>query len=132
MSGRHFLSPPRKLAPSLIAPLLLLACSQTEPPAAPPLSDTAMAAVGTEPGVPREDLARAVDALFTDETVGETRALLVMHNGEVVAERYADGFDADMPLIGWSMGKTVTGLLTGVMLAEGRLELDEPAPVALW
>ena len=132
MSGRHFLSPPRKLAPSLIAPLLLLACSQTEPPAPPPLSDRAMAAVGTEPGVPREDLARAVDALFTDETVGETRALLVMHNGEVVAERYADGFDADMPLIGWSMGKTVTGLLTGVMLAEGRLELDEPAPVALW
>ncbi len=132
MSGRHFLSRLRKLAPSLIAPLLLLACSQSEPPGPPPLSDTALAAVNADPGVPREQLARAVDALFTDEEVGETRALVVMHNGEVVAERYAEGYSADMPLIGWSMGKTVTGLLAGAMVAEGRLDLDQAAPVALW
>ena len=132
MTPRPFHSRARRIAPSLFAPLLLLACGEPAVEGPPPVPEEAMAAVVAEPGVDREDLARAVDVLFTDEAVGETRALLVLHDGEIVAERYAEGYDADMPLIGWSMGKTVTGLLVGAMIAEGRLELDQPAPVALW
>ena len=120
------------VAPSLFAALLLASCAQDGPPPLPPLPEEAMAAVVTDPGVPREPLARAVDALFTADGVGETRAVLVMHNGAIVAERYAEGFDADMPLIGWSMSKTVTAVLTGIMVADGRLALDDPAPVAQW
>ena len=48
--------------------------------AAPAFS--AMAAIGAHPGVPRDRLARAVDALFTDPAVGETRAVLVMREAE--------------------------------------------------
>jgi CubicO group peptidase (beta-lactamase class C family) len=91
-----------------------------------------MEAVSVEPGVPREALARAVDALFTREGIGETRALVVMHEGEIVAERYGEGFGAGTPMVGWSMSKTVTGVLIGMMVADGRLALDESPPIDHW
>jgi len=85
-----------------------------------------------DPGVPREQLARAVDALFTADGIGETRALLVLHGGEVVAERYGEGYGPDIRFTGWSMSKSVTGVLLGMMVADGRLRLDDPAPVPSW
>lgn len=123
----------RLLWPSLFPVLALLtACGQPEAPALPPLPKGALEAVAVEPGVPREPLARAVDALFTRPGLGETRALVVMHDGEIVAERYAEGFDAETPFPGWSMSKTVTGVLIGILVAEGRLELDDSPPIAHW
>ncbi|MEL1251756.1 serine hydrolase domain-containing protein [Aurantiacibacter gilvus] len=119
-------------APSLIALALLAACSQNGPPPEPPLPAAAMEAVSEDPGVPREPLARAIDQLFTAEDLGDTRALLVLHQGEVVAERYGEGYDADMRFTGWSMSKSVTAVLLGMMVADGRLRLDDPAPVPLW
>jgi len=116
----------------LLLGLLLAACSQSGPPPPPPLPEEAMEAVREQPGVAREPLARAVDALFTRADVGETRALLVLHRGAVAAERYGEGFDAETPLVGWSMSKTVTGVLIGMLVADGRLRLDDPAPVEIW
>jgi CubicO group peptidase (beta-lactamase class C family) len=73
------------------------------------------------------------DALFNDpDTVGETRALIVLQNGQPLLERYGEGFGPDSKLISWSMAKTVTAVLTGMLVAEGRLALDEPAPVPAW
>ena len=122
----------RAFAPSLLAALLLAACAQDGPPPDPPLAQEALAAVSPAPGTDRERLARAVDALFTRTDVGETRALLVLHAGERAAERYGEGYAAETPLIGWSMSKTVTAVLIGMLVADGRLALDDPAPVALW
>ena len=119
-------------APSLLAAAALISCSQDGPPPEPPLPPGALEAVVENPGVSREKLARAVDALFSDPALAETRALIVMHRGEIVAERYGEGFDAETPLIGWSMSKTVTAVLVGMMVADGRLRLDDPAPVARW
>jgi CubicO group peptidase (beta-lactamase class C family) len=120
------------LAPSLLALALLASCSEPGPPPLPPLPEGALEAVSVEPGVPREALARAVDALFTREGIGETRALVVMHEGEIVAERYGEGFTAETPMVGWSMSKTVTGVLIGMMVADGRLALDESPPIDHW
>lgn len=111
---------------------LLASCGEPEAPALPPLPEGALEAVSTEPGVPREDLARAVDALFTREGLGETRAVVVMHGGEVVAERYAEGFDAETAFKGWSLSKTVTGVLIGMMVADGKLALDRAVPIDQW
>ena len=66
------------------------ACSEA-PPVEQPLSEQAMAAVGKDPGAPDEQLARQLDDLFTDETLGETRAAVVMYGGKIAAERYAPG-----------------------------------------
>ncbi len=57
-----------------------------------------------------------------------TRALVVVHRGQIVAERYAPGFDRDMPLPGWSMAKSVTNALTGVLVRDGQLGLDAAVP----
>lgn len=73
-----------------------------------------------------------VDALFEDEGVGETRAVLVVENGRLVAERYAPGYTADMRYISWSMAKSITGILIGFLVEDGRLDLDAPAPIPEW
>lgn len=130
-------SRPRALLPALaaavLAPGLLLAgCGSSGAPPEPPLAQEALAAVGKTPGVSRERLARAVDALFTAEDVGETRAVIVMHRGQVVAERYAEGYGRDTRFLGWSMSKTVTGVLIGLLVSEGRLHLDRSPPIPRW
>ena len=110
----------------------LSACGDPPPAGPPPLSKEALAAVGEEPGAPRRALARALDDLFTAQGVGETRAVVLMHEGAVVAERYADGYDADTRFVSWSMAKTVTAMLIGLLVSDGLLSLDQPAPVARW
>ncbi|SKB28970.1 serine hydrolase domain-containing protein [Sphingopyxis flava] len=73
------------------------------------------------------------DALFTDaDAVGETRALLVLRDGEPVYERYGAGFGPHSKLISWSMAKSITAVLIGFLVSDGQLSLDGPAPVAAW
>ncbi|MDE2620740.1 MAG: serine hydrolase, partial [Sphingomonadales bacterium] len=98
----------------------------------PPLSEAARAAVLAAPGVPRERLARAIDGLFDNAAVGETRAVLVLSGGRVVAERYGSGYGPDTRLIGWSMSKSITGVLIGLLVSDGRLRLDESVPIPAW
>lgn len=124
-----------RLTLALIAPLALvpalLGCSRTaEGP--PPLPALAMNAVVETPGVPREKLARAIDSLFTDEPAGETRAVIVMHEGRIVAERYAPGYHENTRFVSWSMAKTITGVMIGMLVSDGRLRLAESAPVPQW
>lgn len=129
-----------KRLPSLIAsfallpaPLLLLtACGGSTDTGPPPLDEAALAAVAADPGTPREQLARAVDDLFTVEGIGKTDAVIVMNAGKIVAERYGEGFGPDTRFLGWSMSKTVTGLVIGLLIAEGRLHLDESPPIPNW
>ena len=128
---------PRARFPSFVAallPALLLgACGdEAAPPSEPPLGREALAVVAEEPGADREKLARAVDELFTREGIGETRALLVLHAGEVAAERYGAGYGPKTKFVGWSMSKTVTGVLIGMMVADGRLRLDDSPPIPRW
>ncbi|HEX6366025.1 MAG TPA: serine hydrolase [Agromyces sp.] len=54
-----------------------------------------------------------------------TRAVVIVKDGELVAERYADGFDAETPQLGWSMSKSVASLLTGVLVEQGVVSLDD-------
>lgn len=117
----------------LIAPaLLLLTACGAAPQGEAPLSDEALAAVTADAGAPRDQLARQIDDLFTAEGIGETRAVVVMANGKLAAERYGPGYSKDTRFISWSMAKTVTGVLIGMLVADGKLSLDEPAPVPLW
>lgn len=73
------------------------------------------------------------DALFADaDDIGQTRALLVLRDGDLIYERYGVGFGPDSKLISWSMAKSITAVLTGFLVADGQLSLDGPAPVEAW
>jgi CubicO group peptidase (beta-lactamase class C family) len=61
-----------------------------------------------------------------------TLALLVTYNGRILGERYGEGIDLHTPLESWSMGKSLTGALMGVLIRQGAYELWEPAPVPEW
>ena len=90
------------------------------------------------PGTPemREDvdykaIDAALDAAFTD-TVAATRAILVVKDGAVIAERYAPGFSAGTPFSSWSMAKSLTATMVGAAVHMGFLDIETPAPVREW
>ena len=81
------------------------------------------------------ELSAALDHAFTEPAqppYRRTRAIVVMKAGRIVAERYADGIGPETPLLGFSMTKSVISALTGILVRQGRLKLDGPAPVAAW
>ncbi|MFN3452467.1 MAG: serine hydrolase, partial [Sphingorhabdus sp.] len=109
--------------------LTLAGCS-AEPPAKP--SGLGFTQIVDDAAISKDKLAEAMAPFFEDPAVGETRALVIMQGGRVVAERYAPGYGPDTRLISWSMAKSVTAVLVGLMVADGRLAMDEPAIVSEW
>ena len=85
--------------------------------------------------VHRDLLHNAVQHVF-DETdpkkkIG-THAVVVLYDGKLVAEQYAPGYDLHSKLLGWSMSKSITGTLIAILVKEGKLKVDAPAPVPEW
>lgn len=120
---------------SAAAALLLTSCGQGQAPDADGNGSATtkyIAHYAEDAAVGPQDLAGAIAPFFEDKALSETRALLIMHQGKLIAERYAPGYGPDSKLISWSMAKTVTATLAGLMVAEGRLSLDAPAPIAEW
>jgi len=62
----------------------------------------------------------------------ETQAFVASHRGEIVFERYADGFGPESTFLSWSMAKSFTSALCGRLIEAGKLSLDDPAPVESW
>ncbi len=60
------------------------------------------------------------------------RAVVVVRDGRIVAERYGEGFSAGTPLLGWSMTKTVTATLVGMLVREGKLSVDKKQLFQAW
>lgn len=87
------------------------------------------------PTVDRVALDAAMQQAFDVPNKGgypDTRALLVVQNGMIVAEKYAPGFGRDTRFLGWSATKSITGTLVGMLVEDGVLDLDAPAPVPQW
>ena len=80
-------------------------------------------------------LAAALDRAFAEpdkSTPRHTRAVVVLKDGRVVAERYADGIGINTPLLGFSTTKSVISTLAGILVRKGALKLHEPVPIAAW
>lgn len=67
-----------------------------------------------------------------ENPLSTTQALTVMQHGEVVLERYADGFDAQSTFISWSMAKSMTSALCGILVDRGEIDIEAPAAVPEW
>jgi len=87
------------------------------------------------PEVDEAAIKAALDFAF-DESLQvkkqKTRSLLVVYKAQIIGERYAPGFHRDMPLMSWSMMKSITAALVGMMVLDGILKVDDPAPIKEW
>ncbi|HEX9580242.1 MAG TPA: serine hydrolase [Gemmatimonadales bacterium] len=92
-------------------------------------------AKGVIPSLNPAALESALDWAFNDAGLRRpqyTRGIVAIHQGKIIAERYAPGFGPSTPQISWSMGKSIAATLIGVLIQDGRLTLDQPAPVPEW
>lgn len=81
------------------------------------------------PGVDAAALQALAEATFRgagDPQAANARAMAVVHRGRLLLLRTAPGFDASTPLHGWSMTKTVAGMLAYKLAVETGLPLDTP------
>ena len=74
---------------------------------------------------------RALDLAFQPADA-MTAACVVTWQGRIVGERYGEGINARTPLESWSMGKTITATLMGILIRRGAYDLWQPAPVPEW
>ncbi len=78
------------------------------------------------------EVSTIVEEAFADSTLGDTFAMLMMVDGNVVVERYAPTVNHATTLISWSMAKSVTHALLGLLVADGVLAPSDPAPIPEW
>ena len=82
-----------------------------------------------------ELLTKTVNEAFEEKNPAEimrTRAVVVLHNGNIIAEKYAPNFTENTPLIGWSMTKSVTSAMVGLLVKDKKLDIYKPAPIDEW
>ena len=78
-----------------------------------------------------EKVSAAVAAAF-EPAEGMTAAFVVTWKGQIIGEGYRDGITMHTPLESWSMGKSLTATLMGVLIEQGVYDLWQPAPVPEW
>ncbi len=85
--------------------------------------------------IDKDKLQQAVQNIFTEKDAKKpirTRAVIILYDGNIIAEQYATGFTKDTKLLGWSMTKSVTSALIGLLVKNGKLDIASPAPIPEW
>jgi CubicO group peptidase (beta-lactamase class C family) len=99
----------------------------------PPLLPEIAGAAVVEPS--NTNLKAALDHAFEEPAeppFRRTKAVVVVKDGKVIAERYADGVGVDTPLLGFSMTKSVVNALIGLLTQQGQVTPSFTAPIAEW
>lgn len=76
-----------------------------------------------------------LERAFDGDTFGEgsiTAGVIVVKDGEIVAERYGDGFGVHTGYRTWSTAKSLTATLIGIAVKDGLLDIEAPAPIPEW
>ena len=61
-----------------------------------------------------------------------TRSVLVIYKDKIIAEKYDTGFNKDSKILGWSMTKSITSALFGILQKQGKIDIFKPAPIVEW
>ena len=99
----------------------------------PPLLPEIAGPAVVEPADPA--LKAALDHAFEEPAeppFRRTKAVVVVRDGRVIAERYAEGIGVNTPLVGFSMTKSVVSALIGIMTRQGLTSPSLPAPIPEW
>jgi len=87
------------------------------------------------PEVDAEKIEAALEKEFSEPDPAKprrARAVVVVYKGKIIGERYAPGFGRDMPMHGWSMTKSITNAMIGILVGQGAFGVDDPAPISEW
>jgi CubicO group peptidase (beta-lactamase class C family) len=109
----------------------------------PPISSAAWplgegeAETGLLTGMQMAAIDSAAAGIFTENSGNPNKminsiALLIAKNGQLVYEHYATGYNRNQPQIGWSMTKSLTAIVAGLLENEGRIGVDDPVGLGLW
>ena len=82
-------------------------------------------------GIDKTRVNKALDLAFSDPDA-LTAAVVVVHKGQIVGERYMPGITKDTQLESWSMGKSLTATLFALLVKDGVYKVDDPVPVPDW
>ncbi len=82
-------------------------------------------------GINHARVREAIDLAFADPAA-LTAAVVVLHKGQLVGERYMRGIGIDTQLESWSMGKSLAATLLAVLIRDGVYSLEQPAPIPEW
>ncbi len=80
-------------------------------------------------------IARALERVFREDPeqpVKHVKAVVIVKDGRVIAERYAPGFGIDTPILSWSVAKSFTNALLGILVRQGRLRVDQAVAAPEW
>ena len=75
-------------------------------------------------------VANAFDAKGEDDK--RTRSVLVIYKDKIIAEKYFTGFDKNSKILGWSMTKSITGTLFGILQKQKGFDIYKQAPLPEW
>ncbi len=78
-----------------------------------------------------EKVEQAVNAAY-ETSEAQTAAFVVTYKGRIIAERYQEGITKDTPLESWSMGKSLSATILGILIHQGVYTLEQPAPIPQW
>ncbi|AWX46076.1 6-aminohexanoate-oligomer exohydrolase [Flagellimonas maritima] len=84
------------------------------------------------PEINEEQLSKSIATAFSNPEIQKTRTVLILYKGHLIAEKYAEGFTKDTPVLGWSMTKSLLATCYGVLEHQGKLEMSWPAPITAW
>ena len=86
-------------------------------------------------GVDYARIHQSIQQAFTDKDStkpANTLAVLAVYNGQIIGEQYSEDRNINSKLMGWSMTKSITNAFIGILVRDGKLSLEAPAPVPEW
>lgn len=104
----------------------------TPPPGAPAPADPRPWPLGD--ALPKRALTPppALDRAFAGGYQGRTTGVVIVRGGQIIAERYAEGFGPFTAQRSWSVAKSITGTLAGMAVKAGAVQVEAPAPIPEW
>lgn len=85
--------------------------------------------------IDRGTLEKMLDHAFSQpepDDLDRTHAVVAIQGGKIVAERYAHDAGPDDTFLSWSMAKSITSALVGILVRQGKLDISAPMPVKEW
>lgn len=67
-----------------------------------------------------------------DEKLKRTRSVLVVYKDQIIAEKYADGFDKNTLMLGWSMTKSIAATMYGILQKKGLMDINSVTGIPEW